>query len=162
MSPDNEQQPNTGATNVTLADDDKDDQLLFKEAVKEGDINAEVTVANDGNELMQNLKDPAQPNPDIIFLDINMPGKDGKECLKEIKEDENLKDIPTVMLTTSVNNKDIEETYGAGANLYVPKPSSFRVFVNLLKKIFRMHWSHVLMRPFRKNFVLSEKDVARD
>ena len=111
---------------------------FFKEAIKHGDINADVTVANDGKELMDKLKDTNQPNPDIIFLDINMPRKDGKECLKEIKKDENLKDIPTVMFTTSDNEKDIDDAFKAGANLYVQKPGSFRGFVNLLKKIFSM------------------------
>lgn len=145
---------------VMLADDDKDDQHVFAEAINETNIPVDLTTADNGQELMDNLHDPSQPNPDVIFLDINMPLKDGKECLKEIKSDEDLKDIPCVMYTTSTSEKDIEETYTTGANLYIPKPTLFSSIVTLLKKILTLNWKE-LLKPARKNFVVSEKP-ARD
>ncbi len=144
---------------ITLADDDKDDQHLFKEALDHTNVPAELTIKNNGQDLMDNLHDPEIPNPDIIFLDINMPGKNGKECLKEIKEDEALKDIPTVMYTTSTNEQDINEAYHKGANLYVPKPYSFSSIISILKNIFTLKWKHLFTKPDKKDFVLSEKTV---
>src|SRR4051812_10479626 len=105
-----------------MADDDHDDQEMFQEAIEETQVPVDLTVVDNGQQLMDNLHDPEEPNPDIIFLDINMPVKDGKECLAEIKADDDLKDIPTVMYTTSNHEKDIEETFNSGANLFVSKP----------------------------------------
>ncbi|MEO6301873.1 MAG: response regulator [Bacteroidia bacterium] len=144
---------------ILLADDDKDDQHLFKEALDHTPVPTELTTENNGQDLMDNLRDPEIPNPDVIFLDINMPGKNGKECLKEIKEDEELKDIPTVMYTTSTSEQDINETYQKGANLYVPKPYSFSSIILILKNIFTLKWKQLFIKPDKKDFVLSEKTV---
>ena len=144
---------------VTLADDDKDDQEIFQEALNQTPVVSELTTVDNGQELMDNLKDETIPNPDVIFLDINMPGKDGKECLKEIKNDDNLKDIPTVMFTTSTSEKDIEETHKTGANLFVPKPNSFNTLVVILKNIFTFKWSDLFKRPEKKDYLLSDKDL---
>ncbi len=147
---------------VMLADDDKDDQLLFAAAIEETKIDAEVTTVENGQELIDNLKDPAEPNPDIIFLDINMPVKDGKAVLAEIKADDTLKDIPTVMLSTSDSPKDVEETFNRGANLYVKKPNSFHNLILILKNIFMLHWAKALIKPLRKSFLVTEKDVIKE
>jgi CheY-like chemotaxis protein len=144
---------------VTLADDDKDDQEIFGEALNETNIPNELTTVNSGAELMEHLKDESTPNPDIIFMDINMPVKNGKEVLSEIKADENLKDIPTVILSTSAHPKDVEEAFEAGANLYVPKPYSFANFILMLKKIFSLKWTGELLRPLRKTFFMSDKNL---
>jgi CheY-like chemotaxis protein len=147
--------------NLLLADDDKEDQELFQEALNETNIPSELTIVNNGKALMEHLKDPELPNPDIIFIDINMPVKNGKQALAEIKADENLKDIPTVMLSTSKNEKEVEETFQAGANLYVPKPNSFSSLIAILKKVFSLKWAGDLLRPLRKNFLLSEDTVHK-
>ncbi|MDP1800872.1 MAG: response regulator [Bacteroidota bacterium] len=144
---------------ITLADDDKDDQDLFKEALDHTSVPTELTTEDNGQDLMDNLRDPEIPNPDVIFLDINMPGKNGKECLKEIKADEDLKDIPTVMYTTSTHDKDIDETYKTGASLYVPKPYSFSSIILILKNIFTFKWKQLFSKPDKKDFVLSEETV---
>jgi len=144
---------------VLLADDDKDDQHLFKEALDHTSVPTELTTTDNGHELMDNLHDPEIPNPDIIFLDINMPGKNGKECLKEIKADDDLKDIPTVMYTTSTSEQDIDEAFKTGANLYVPKPYSFSSIIIVLKNIFTLKWTQFYKKPDKKDFVLSEKTV---
>ncbi|MBA2610733.1 MAG: response regulator [Bacteroidetes bacterium] len=93
-------------------------------------------------------------------MDINMPGKNGKECLKEIKADEDLKDIPTVMYTTSTSEQDINEAYHTGANLYVPKPYSFSSIIMILKSIFTFKWKQLFKKPDKKDFVLSEKTIT--
>jgi len=152
---------NQDPVKVVLADDDKDDQETFTEAIEAGNIPAEVTTVDNGQELIEKLKDPAEPNPDIIFLDINMPVKDGKEALKEIKKDENLKEIPTVILSTSDHPKDVEETFNHGANLYVQKPNSFFSLILILKKVFELHWAKALLQPIRRAFVVTEKNVTK-
>lgn len=144
---------------VVLADDDKDDQEIFEEALNETAIPTELTTVNNGTELLDHLKDESKPNPDIVFMDINMPVKNGKEVLAEIRADENLKDIPTVILSTSKNDKDVEEAFEAGANLYVPKPYSFSNFILLLKKIFSLKWTGQLLKPLRKTFFMSERNL---
>lgn len=145
---------------VILADDDRDDQEIFHYALNETKIPADLTTVDNGQELIDTLKDPTEPKPDIIFMDINMPKKDGKQALAEIKSDETLKDIPTVMLSTSENQKDVEETFNKGANLYVRKPFSFKAFILMLKKIFTMRWAGILFKPARKTFLMSEKNIS--
>ncbi len=161
LTPQDDQQAKQEPVKVVLADDDKDDQEIFTEALNHAEIPADVKTVDNGQELLNHLKDPAEPNPDIIFMDINMPVKNGKQVLAEIKADETLKDIPTVMLSTSENPKDVEETFNAGANLYVRKPYSFRNFVLLLKKIFTLKWAGDLLKPLRKSFFMSEKNISR-
>ena len=146
---------------IILAEDDKDDQELFMEALSATKIPSEVTTVENGEELVNNLKDPAEPNPDIVFIDINMPVKGGKEALAEIKSDQKLKDIPAVMLSTSNHPKDIEETFNKGANLYIQKPNSFTGFILILKKVFILHWTKALMNPVKNIFFVSEKNISR-
>ena len=148
--------------NVVLADDDKDDQELFQDALTEANIPVALATVDNGQQLMDHLKDPSEPNPDIIFLDINMPVKNGKEVLAEIKSDETLNEIPIVMLSTSGHVKDVEDTFTAGANLYVQKPGSFKSLIIFLKKIFTLKWAGVLINPVRKTFLMSEKNVAHE
>jgi CheY-like chemotaxis protein len=145
---------------IILAEDDKDDQELFIEALSATNIPSEVTTVENGQELLNTLKDPAEPNPDIVFIDINMPVKGGKEALAEIKSDKELKEIPAVMLSTSNNPDDIEETFKKGANLYVQKPSSFTGFILILKKVFILHWTKALLNPVKNIFFVSEKNIS--
>ncbi|MBS7233363.1 response regulator [Flavobacterium psychroterrae] len=145
---------------IILAEDDKDDQEFFLEALDAANIPSEVTTVENGEELLSTLRDPDEPNPDIVFIDINMPVKGGKEALAEIKSDQKLKDIPAVMLSTSSHPNDIEETFSKGANLYVQKPSSFTGFILILKKVFLLHWTKVLINPVKNIFFVSEKNIS--
>ncbi|MEP6930741.1 MAG: response regulator [Flavobacterium sp.] len=145
---------------IILAEDDKDDQELFMEALNAAKVPSEVITVENGEELVNTLKDPAEPKPDIVFIDINMPVKGGKEALAEIKSDQELKEIPAVMLSTSNNPKDIEETFNNGANLYIQKPSSFTGFILILKKVFILHWTKALMNPVKNIFFVSEKNIS--
>ena|SRR5688572_4176017 len=153
--------PKKEPVKVLLADDDRDDQETFQDALTETKIPVDLTMVDNGQQLLDNLKDPTEPNPDIIFMDINMPVKNGKEVLAEIKNDEDLKGIPTVMLSTSENVKDVEETFNTGANLYVRKPYSFKNFILMLKKIFSLKWAGVLIKPLRKTFLMSERNISQ-
>lgn len=145
---------------IILAEDDQDDQELFMEALNATKVPSEVITVENGEELINTLKDPAEPKPDIVFIDINMPVKGGKEALEEIKSDHELKEIPAVMLSTSNHPKDIEETFDKGANLYIQKPSSFTGFILILKKVFILHWTKALLNPVKNIFFVSEKNIS--
>ena len=146
---------------IILAEDDKDDQELFMDALEATKIPSEVTTIENGKQLVDTLKDPAEPKPDIVFIDINMPVKGGKEALEEIKSDQKLKEIPAVMLSTSNHPNDIEETFKKGANLYIQKPSSFTGFILILKKVFLLHWTKALINPVKNIFFVSEKNISQ-
>ena len=110
-------------TLITLADDDEDDRLLFTDAFEELKINTVVSTFNNGQFLMDFLNNPESVLPHIIFLDLNMPIKNGIECLKEIKQNERLKNIAIAIYSTSSSDDDIENTFVLGANVYIKKPA---------------------------------------
>lgn len=147
---------------IILAEDDKDDQDLFVEALTATNVPSEITTVENGEQLISVLKDEDEPKPDLIFIDINMPVKGGKETLAEIKSDSELKDIPAVMLSTSNHPGDIEDTFNKGADLYIQKPNSFAGFILILKKVFLLHWTKVLLNPVKNLFFVSEKNISQD
>ena len=116
--------------NILLAEDDIDDHTFFEKAVKESNESANITIVRDGEELMKYLINSKQL-PDILFLDLNMPRKNGFECLVEIMEDENLQDLPIVILTTSFpQDKNYElgmisHLFKLGVNVFIRKPNNF-------------------------------------
>lgn len=111
--------------NIVLADDDADDCQFFKAAVEEILPSTKLTIVNDGEQLMSCLDEKKEELPDVIFLDINMPRKNGLECLAEIKENLKLKNIPVVMFSTSNSWDTINQLFQTGANVYIHKPSDF-------------------------------------
>jgi CheY-like chemotaxis protein len=119
---------------ILLADDGESDRLLFQEAFEELKIKSDVHTVNNGMQLTDylNKKDAALPH--IIFLDLNMPRKNGLECLKEIRSNEKFAAIPIAIYSTSASNNDIEETFRNGANVYIKKPSDFSTLKQLLDK----------------------------
>lgn len=110
--------------NVLLADDDLDDCNFFKQALQELSISSQLKTVNDGEQLMNYLSD-AEHLPHVIFLDINMPRKNGIECLAEIKQNSKLKDIPVIMFSTSNSWETIDMLFKSGAHVYIRKPSDF-------------------------------------
>jgi len=110
---------------ILLADDDHDDCMFFKKALEELDPSAKLEFVNDGDLLMIYLEKPLQELPDVIFLDINMPRKNGIECLSELKKNEKLKNIPVVMFSTSNSWETINSLFKSGAQIYIHKPSDF-------------------------------------
>jgi CheY-like chemotaxis protein len=127
---------------VLMADDDEDDCLLASSAFQEAGMAAKLCLVADGKELMDYLNrngtfcDPAQsPRPNLILLDLNMPRKDGREALVEIKSDPRLNTIPIVILTTSRQERDIVLCKKAGAVDFVTKPASFEGWVQIVKSL---------------------------
>jgi CheY-like chemotaxis protein len=138
---------------ILLADDDPDDRQLTRDAFKENRLANSLATVEDGEELMDylyrrgNYKDLQNtPLPGLILLDLNMPRKDGREALKEIKADPELRRIPIVVLTTSKAEEDILRTYDLGVNSYVTKPVTFKSLVELIKVLGR-YWFEVVELP---------------
>jgi len=118
---------------ILLADDDDDDTFLFQEALEQVSAATELIVAENGMELLQMLQN-GMNKPHIIFLDMNMPVKNGLECLDEIRNTVGYEEIPIVILSTSVEQYLWECAYKGGANRYIQKPTSFNGLVEILKK----------------------------
>jgi CheY-like chemotaxis protein len=125
--------------NVLLAEDDEDDVHLFKTVLAELNQDILVTVAADGNLLMAFLKQ-ATTLPEMIFLDLNMPFKNGFECLREIRGNEKWNSIQIFVLSTSSQPQHIEDAYKGGADLYLSKPTSYTQFKNMVEKCLVNNW----------------------
>ena len=110
---------------ILLADDDADDRLFFKEAIEEINSNTLVSFVNDGSQLIYLLDQPGIRLPDIIFLDLNMPVKNGIDCLKEIRSNARFKDIVIAIYSTSGSDLDVQEAFVHGADVYIKKPNNF-------------------------------------
>jgi CheY-like chemotaxis protein len=120
--------------NILLADDDIDDRELFAEAIKEVDPEIRVEMVEDGDALMHLLTE-TKKIPDLIFLDLNMPKKNGRECLSEIKSDSALKKIPIVIYSTSIRKNDAGQSWAKDTYCMVRKPDSYAVLIEIIKKI---------------------------
>lgn len=140
---------------VMLADDDEDDRLFFKEAFEEIKIKTSVTTLNNGIELMNYLNKPDAVLPHVLFLDLNMPGKTGLDCLREIKQIDRLKNIAIAIYSTSASDEDIEETFVQGANIYIKKPHEFSTLKNILSDVITLNWQYHTSGLNRDNFLLS-------
>jgi len=141
--------------NIILADDDTDDCELFQDALKELSIQTQLTISENGVVLMKTLDDTVPPPPDIIFLDLNMPLKNGYECLTEIRYTPKLKDIMVVIFSTTDNQTAIEKTYSLGANYYVRKPNSFELLKKAIEKILLFTKPQQSEQPPIENFLLT-------
>jgi len=139
---------------ILLADDDRDDRELFEEAVGAAELHTELTTVSDGDKLLKHLASLDGTLPDIIFLDINMPLKNGKECLKVIRSNRKFEQVPIIMFSTSAYKEDIEETFTNGANLYISKPNFLNDEVKILKEIFAPNWQKELFKSDKTRFVL--------
>jgi CheY-like chemotaxis protein len=139
---------------ILLADDDADDRLLFKEALSGLKIKTSVETVKDGVELMEFLAQKTEVLPQLIFLDLNMPKKNGFECLKEIKSIERYKDISIAIYSTSTSEHDINETFILGANVYLSKPGDFETLKALLAKAVIASSHYEDSRHDRSNFLL--------
>jgi len=140
---------------IMLADDDEDDRLFFKEAFEEVKIKYDITTFNDGEQLMEYLSVPENPLPDIVFLDLNMPRKSGMECLREIRESDRLKRISVAIYSTSSSEQDIEDTFVAGANVYIKKPNDFNMLKKVLSDVVHINWQYIVDGLNKDSFILS-------
>ncbi len=138
---------------ILMADDDDDDRLLARDALAECHVDGDMRFVQNGEELMDYLcrrgKYGDAPRPGLVLLDLNMPLKDGREALKEIKADPDLKRIPVVVLTTSKADTDISEIYSLGANSFISKPFQFEALVNVMKLI-GQYWLQTVELPLAK------------
>jgi len=122
---------------VVLADDDRDHGILFHHVLKQVDPSKTLTIVKDGEDLMKFVM---QQVPDLVFLDLNMPCKHGLECLQEIRNQLNLKDLPVVVYTSSTHMTDIQKSYLHQADLYMVKPFNSFHLRNALESILKMEW----------------------
>jgi CheY-like chemotaxis protein len=135
---------------ILLVEDNPGDERLTREALKEGKVYSNLHWVKDGVEAMAFLRREGKyadvPRPDIILLDLNLPKKDGREVLQDIKNDETLKRIPVVVLTTSKAEEDVLRTYNLHANCYVTKPVDLEKFIVVVKSI-DVFWLTVVTLP---------------
>lgn len=138
---------------ILMAEDDPDDRLLFQDALAEIRFGNKVDFVEDGQELMDYLLRKGEydklindPLPGLILLDLNMPRKDGREALSEIKQNERLRRIPVVVLTTSSDEEDIVRSYDVGVNSFITKPVTFESLVQAIKT-FTNYWFEVVRIP---------------
>lgn len=139
---------------ITLADDDEDDRLFFTEAFSELKINTRVNTVNDGVELMDFLNNEDSVLPNVLFLDLNMPRKNGVECLLEIKQNDRFKDIAIAIYSTSSSEEHIEETFVNGANIYIKKPNDFNLLKKVLSDVVTLNWQYHTSGLNKDNFLL--------
>lgn len=138
---------------ILLADDDKDDCLFAKQALEESRLHNDLRIVSDGEQLLDYLRhrppfeqEGAAPRPGLILLDLNMPRMDGREALREIKSDPNLRRIPVVVLTTSKAEEDVYRTYDLGVNSFISKPITFEGLVQVMKGI-GQYWFELVRLP---------------
>ena len=138
---------------ILIADDDADDRQMTKEALEENYLLNDLRFVTDGEELMNYLyrkgeySNPvSSPRPGLILLDLNMPKKDGREALREIKSDPSLKSIPVIVLTTSKSEGDVLKTYNLGVNCFISKPVSFTDMIEVTKSIGK-YWFEIVELP---------------
>ena len=140
---------------ILMADDDADDRQLTREALEDARLINDIRFVENGEELLDYLRrqgkyaPPAEaPHPGLILLDLNMPRKDGRTVLKEIKQDPQLRTIPVVVLTTSKSDEDIYRSYDLGVNSYIVKPVTFEALVDILQTL-EKYWFEIVELPPR-------------
>jgi CheY-like chemotaxis protein len=138
---------------ILMADDDDDDILLTEKALKQGKLLNELYCVKDGEELMDYLlrrgiyaDEVRSPRPGVILLDLNMPKKDGREALREIKSHPGLKDIPIVVFTTSLAEEDVYRSYKLGVNSFITKPVTFDRLIEVMKMLGK-YWFEIVTLP---------------
>ncbi len=138
---------------ILLVEDNVADQRLTERALEENKIRNKLFIVEDGQEAMEYLRNEGKyadlesnPRPDLLLLDIKMPRMDGKQVLREIKNDPELKQIPVVILTTSDHEQDVIDSYNLGVNAYITKPVDYEQFVNTIKSL-ENFWFDVVVLP---------------
>lgn len=140
--------------NILLADDDDDDCLFFKEALDELPMATQLTTVNDGNELMQ-LLNKTQALPHVLFLDLNMPLKNGYECLSEIKTNPILSTLPVIIFSTSFDKDSVYQLREYGAHYYIRKPGVFSELKTVIYSALSTIEKNNFLKPTQDKFVLS-------
>jgi len=136
---------------ILMADDDKDDFLILQQAAQKIGDSFTITYAANWMELWRLL---VKSTPDIVFLDLNMPVKDGFECLETLRADRKFAKLPIVIYSTSLSRTDIDKAYDKGANYFIVKPNSLEDISNILKKVSSMSEEALSSIPSREEFVI--------
>ena len=139
---------------ILLAEDDEDDFLLFSDAINDHTETLDLNWVKDGEELMKVLRESGSAIPDMVFLDINMPRKNGFECLTEIRNDKTLVHLPVIIFSTSNDKALINWMHNAGANLYLCKPTDFRKLKRNIQTTILRNWKEHNPYPSMEDFVL--------
>ena len=140
--------------NLLLADDDIDDCTFFEDALEELPISATLLTVNDGVQLMNYLSANSDNLPDALFLDLNMPRKSGFECLSEIKLTDNLKDLPVIIFSTSLDMEVVDLLYRKGAHYYIRKPGQYGKLKKVILEAVTLTLKNKLTQPTRDKFIL--------
>jgi CheY-like chemotaxis protein len=144
--------PPVGPLTILLADDDEEDRELARDALQDSRLANEMKFVVDGQDLLDYLRhqgrwtEETSPRPGIILLDLNMPKKDGREALAEIKADESLRHIPIVVLTTSKDDADVLSTYDLGVSSFITKPVTFAGLVEVMRT-WTQYWFEIVELP---------------
>jgi CheY-like chemotaxis protein len=145
--------------NILLADDDTDDCIFFKEALEELLLATHFKSVHDGEQLMTYLNETSRELIDVLFLDINMPRKNGFECLSEIKQNEKLKDLPVIIFSTSFEQEVVNSLYDSGAQYFIRKPSEFSQFKTIIYHTLLLIVQDAVSQPNREHFVLTVQNI---
>lgn len=138
---------------ILLTDDDEDDREIFTDIIHKVNGPIKLESANSGLDLLNKLSQNFNNLPDLLFLDLNMPGMDGRECLNRLKSCDTLNKLPVIMFSTSAAIEDIDFAYEKGADLYLIKPNKFSSYFKLLKDVLEMYVSNSLPVKDKKRFV---------
>jgi CheY-like chemotaxis protein len=141
--------------NLLLADDDVDDCIFFKEALEELPVSTKLTTLNDGVQLMQLLSEKEETLPDALYLDLNMPRKNGFDCLIEIRQNQKLKQLPVLMFSTSFDIETVNLLHEHGAQYYICKPAEFFNLKKILLKSINLIADGGNEQPRKEKFVLT-------
>lgn len=126
--------------NIILADDDEDDRMLFREALDELALQTKLLLFKHGQELLDYLFQPEIELPNVVFIDLNMPIKNGMECLNEIRNNPKLKNLYIAIYSTSSSEIDIKNTYLNGASIYINKPNCFNKLKETIERVLNLNW----------------------
>jgi CheY-like chemotaxis protein len=141
--------------NILLADDDPDDCLFFKEALKGFPLPTHLTTVPNGEHLMHLLTKETSELPHVLFLDLNMPRKNGFECLSEIKLSKKLQQLPVIVFSTSFEQEVVNQLYQNGAQYFIRKPSEFSQFKKIIEQALTLIMQGDISQPAKENFVIT-------
>lgn len=140
---------------VLLADDDDDDRGFFRDIVETAGINVQLSEVNNGAELMKELNRENSLLPDLLFLDLHLPLKNGVECLAEIKASLVQFTLPVIIISSTIMPSMIDQLYEGGAQYCCDKPSGYDAFITLFTRILRLPYEQQRVQPNRENFIFS-------
>ena len=139
---------------ILLADDDEDDREMLREAIESSSVDIALHNFENGEKLMEYLSDCNGNVPDMIFLDLNMPRKNGLECLTEIRTHKKFNDIVIAIYSTSIMESEIDNTFHAGANIYIRKPKKYDILKKAVADVLSTNWQYHTSKLNRENFVM--------